>query len=201
MKEETKAKEMEKNSQNQNNNHHQNKAKEETKLKERIEKLNADCEHWKNEYYRAYADMKNLRDAIEKDHREMVKYRAAGFIEDLLPILDGFHMALNCEIESQEMQNFLTGFEFIYRNMVSVLENEGVSEVSPKIGDKFDPNSMSALETQYDEGEPNRVLKVNVNGYKLHDRLIRPAIVVVSTNKKDENKEENKNEEASKMDA
>ena len=145
--------------------------------------------------------MKNLRDAIEKDHREMVKYRAAGFIEDLLPILDGFHMALNCEIKSQEMQNFLTGFEFIYRNMVSVLENEGVSEVSPKVGDKFDPNSMSALETQYDEGEPNRVLKVNVNGYKLHDRLIRPAIVVVSTNKKDENKEENKNEEASKMDA
>ena len=145
--------------------------------------------------------MKNLRDAIEKDHREMVKYRAAGFIEDLLPILDGFHMALNCEIKSQEMQNFLTGFEFIYRNMVSVLENEGVSEVSPKVGDKFDPNSMSALETQYDEGEPNRVLKVNVNGYKLHDRLIRPAIVVVSTNKKDENKEENKNEEASNMDA
>ena len=200
MKEETKAKEMEKNSQNQNNNHHQNKAKEEAKLKERIEKLNADCEHWKNEYYRAYADMKNLRDAIEKDHREMVKYRASGFIEELLPILDGFHMALSCEIRSQEMQNFLTGFEFIYRNMVSVLENEGVSEVSPKVGDKFDPNSMSALETQFDEGEPNRVLKVNAKGYKLHDRLIRPAIVVVSTNKKDEEKQEN-NQEASNLDA
>jgi molecular chaperone GrpE len=199
MKEETKAKEMDQHN-NQNNKHPQNKAKEETKLKERITKLEADCNHWKNEYYRAYADMKNLRDSIEKDHREVLKYRAAGFIEDLLPILDGFHMALSIETTSQEMKNFLTGFEFIYRNMVSVLESEGVNEVSPKVGDVFDPHSMSALETQFDEGEPNRILKVNAKGYKLHDRLIRPAIVVVSTNKKDEPKEENNNE-ASNMDA
>ena len=185
----------------QENRHQQNhKAKEEIKLKERIEKLNADCEHWKNEYYRAYADMKNLRDSIEKDHKEIIKYRAAGFVENLLPILDGFHMALNAEVKSEEMKNFLIGFEFIYRNMVSVLENEGVSEISPKVNDAFNPQVMSALETKYDEGEPNRVLKVNVNGYKLHDRLIRPAIVVVSTNKKDEDKDK-KPEEAPKMDA
>jgi molecular chaperone GrpE len=200
MKEETKAKEMQQNNNQNNNKHPQNKAKEEAKLKERIAKLEADCNQWKNEYYRAYADMKNLRDSIEKDHREVLKYRAAGFIGDLLPILDGFHMALSIETTSQEMKNFLTGFEFIYRNMVSVLESEGVNEVSPKVGDVFDPNTMSALETKFDEGEPNRVLKVNAKGYKLHDRLIRPAIVVVSTNKKDEPKEENNNE-ASKMDA
>jgi len=176
------------------------KAKEEAKLKEKLEKANADCDHWKNEYYRAYADMKNLRDSIEKDHREVLKYRAAGFVENLLPILDGFHMALSCEATSQEMKNFLTGFEFIYRNMVSVLENEGVSELSPKIGEAFDPTSMSAIETKYDEGKPNRVLEIKVKGYKLHDRLIRPSIVVVSTNKKDEEKSENK-DEASDMDA
>ncbi len=185
----------------QNNKHQQNpKFKEENKLKEKLEKVTADSEHWKNEYYRAYADMKNLRDSIEKDHREIIKYRAAGFVENLLPILDGFHMALSCETTSQEMKNFLIGFEFIYRNMVSVLENEGVSEVSPKVGDGFDPKFMSALETKFDEGEPNRILEVKAKGYKLHDRLIRPAIVVVSTDKKDEPKED-KNDESSKMDA
>lgn len=168
--------------------------------KEKIEKLSADVEHWKNEYYRAYADMKNLRDAIEKDHREVIKYRAAGFVENLLPILDGFHMALQCKATSQEMQNFLTGFEFIYRNMVSVLENEGITEISPKVDDSFDPNTMSAIEVKFDEGKPNRVLKVNTCGYKLHDRLIRPSIVVVSTDKKDEPKKENK-EESPKLDA
>ena len=128
-------------------------SKKENKAKEQIEKLSSDLEHWKNEYYRAYADMKNLRDSIEKDHREAIKYRAEGFIENLLPILDGFHMALQCKASSQEMQNFLTGFEFIYRNMVSVLENEGVTEISPKVDDEFDPNTMSAIETKFDEGK------------------------------------------------
>lgn len=166
---------------------------------EKLAKLNADLEHWKNEYYRAYADMQNLRKQVEKDHREAIKYRAEGFIENLLPILDGFHMALQVETTTQEMKNFLVGFEFIYRNLVSVLENEGVSEIAPKIGDTFDPQTMQALETFYDEKtEPNKVVKVNVKGYKLHDRLIRPSIVVVSTNKKDEPKQEN---ESPKLDA
>ena len=158
---------------------------------EKLAKLNADLEHWKNEYYRAYADMQNLRKQVEKDHREAIKYRAEGFIENLLPILDGFHMALEANVTSQEMKNFLVGFEFIYRNLVSVLENEGVSELAPKVGDQFDPSTMQAIETVYDESiKPNTITKVNVKGYKLHDRLIRPSIVVVSTNKKDEPKEE-----------
>ena len=58
------------------------KAKE--KYLEEIEKLKADVNHWKNEYYRAYADTKNLRDNLEKDHRDAMKYRAEGFIESLL---------------------------------------------------------------------------------------------------------------------
>lgn len=168
------------------------KEKKTNEKEDKLAKLNADLEHWKNEYYRAYADMQNLRKQVEKEHREAIRYRSAGFIENLLPILDGFHMALQTEVSSQEMKNFLVGFEFIYRNLVSVLENEGVTEIAPKIGDDFDPETMQAIETQFDEkAEPNKVVKVNVKGYKLHERLIRPSIVVVSTNKKDEPNEEN----------
>ena len=170
------------------------KEKKTSENAEKLAKLNADVEHWKNEYYRAYADMQNLRKQVEKDHREAIKYRAEGFIENLLPILDGFHMALQAEATSQEMKNFLVGFEFIYRNLVSVLENEGVSELAPKVGDQFDPSTMQAIETVHDENiKPNTITKVNVKGYKLHDRLIRPSIVVVSTNKKDEPEEEKEN--------
>ena len=171
------------------------KEKQTSENAEKLAKLNADVEHWKNEYYRAYADMQNLRKQVEKDHHEAIRYRAAGFIENLLPILDGFHMALQAEATSQEMKNFLVGFEFIYRNLVSVLENEGVSEIAPKVGDEFDANTMQAIETIFDESvKPNTVMKVNVKGYKLHERLIRPSIVVVSTNKKDEPKPEQKEE-------
>lgn len=136
--------------------------------------------------------MQNLRKSVEKDHHEAIKYRAEGFISNLLPILDGFHMALQNEPSSQEMKNFLTGFEYIYRNLVNVLEQEGVKEISPKVDEEFNSDYMQALETQFDEGKPNRVLKVLTNGYKLHEHLVRPAMVIVSTNKKDEDKKEEK---------
>lgn len=134
--------------------------------------------------------MQNLRKSVEKDHHEAIKYRAEGFVSNLLPILDGFHMALQNEATSEEMKNFLTGFEYIYRNLVSVLEQEGVKEFAPKVDDEFDAEYMQALEAQYDEGKPNRVLKVLTNGYKLHEHLVRPAMVIVSTDKKDEEKKE-----------
>ena len=80
-------------------------AKEEKKiaeLEEQLAKLKADVEHWKNEYYRAYADTQNLRKSLEKEHSDIIKYRAIGFIEDLLPVLDSFHVVLENEPPSEE---------------------------------------------------------------------------------------------------
>ena len=164
-------------------------AKEEKKvaeLEEQLAKLKADSEHWKNEYYRAYADTQNLRKSLEKEHSDIIKYRAMGFIEDLLPVLDSFHMALANEPTSQELKNYLVGFQFVYRNLVNVLENEGVKEISPNIGDKFSDKSMNAVDVTVQEGEENLVTKVYAKGYELHGRLIRPAQVSVSKNKKEE---------------
>ena len=171
-------------------NHKKSFKKKIEKLNEEIDKLKADSEHWKNEYYRAYADTKNLRSNLEKEHMAAIKYRAEGFIEDLLPVLDSFYLALANEPTDPALKNYLIGFQYIYRNLVSVLENEGVSEISPKVGDKFDPSVMNATEVIEDEGEENRVLKIYTKGYKLHDRLIRPVNVGVSGHKKEENNQE-----------
>lgn len=160
------------------------------KLNEEIEKLKAENDHWKNEYYRAYADTKNLRNSLEKEHQAAIRYRAEGFIEDLLPVLDSFYLALANEPTDPALKNYLIGFQYIYKNLESVLENEGVSEISPKVGDKFDPSIMNAMEVMEDEGEENLVKKVYTKGYKLHDRLIRPANVAVSAHKKLDNNED-----------
>lgn len=160
------------------------------KLNEEIEKLKAENDHWKNEYYRAYADTKNLRNSLEKEHLAAIRYRAEGFIEDLLPVLDSFYLALANEPTDPALKNYLIGFQYIYKNLESVLENEGVSEISPKVGDKFDPSIMNAMEVMEDEGEENLVKKVYTKGYKLHDRLIRPANVAVSAHKKLDNNED-----------
>lgn len=158
------------------------------KLAEEVEKLKAEVDHWKNEYYRAYADTKNLRNSIEKDYKEALKYRSEGFIEELLPVLDSFHMALANEPTDPALKNYLTGFQYVYRNLVSILENEGVSEIAPNVGDIFDPHLMNAVDTEEKEQE-NVVLKIYGKGFKLHDRIVRPAMVQVSV-RKVENKEE-----------
>ena len=155
-------------------------------LEEELAKANAAVEHWKNEYYRAYADTKNLRTNLEKEHSEAMKYRAMGFIEELLPVLDSFHVVLENEPPSEEIRNYLVGFQFIYRNLVSALENEGVKEIAPKVGDKFSDKNMDAVDITVQEGEENLITKVYAKGYELHGRLIRPARVSVSKNKKEE---------------
>lgn len=161
------------------------------KKDEEIEKLKLESDKWKNEYYRAYADMANLRKDIQKDHSEAVKYRLEGFVSDLVSVLDSFEIALKHDPKSEETKNFLTGFQFVHSNLMNILENEGISIITPKLDDKFDEKVMQAVDKIQDDGEENLVKEVILKGYKLHDHLIRPAMVKVSAHEI-ENKEENK---------
>ncbi|MGN1278558.1 MAG: nucleotide exchange factor GrpE [Candidatus Onthovivens sp.] len=172
--------------------------KEERNVEEELLKAKSDAEHWKNEYYKAYADMANLRKQIEKDHRESLKYRIEGFAENLLSILDAFDMALKNKPTTTEMKNYLIGFEYVHNSLLSVLENEGIQILEPKIGDKFDENTMHAVETKESDGEENLITEVRMKGYKLHDHLIRAAMVAVSKHPspKDEKEEDNREEES-----
>ncbi len=164
------------------------------KKDEEIEKLQADMEHWKNEYYKAYADMANLRKDIQKDHQEVIKYRVEGFVDELLPILDAFDIALSANVTSEEMKNYLQGFKYVYSQLINVLQNEGIQVIDPKIDEKFNVATMHAVETVEDDGEENLVKKVNTKGYKLYDHLIRAAMVVTSKHKEVVNEEATKEE-------
>lgn len=171
------------------------KKKEKEKLLTELAEARAETKKWQNEYYRVFADMENLRRSIEKDHHEALRYRAEGFINSLLPILDGFHAALKEEnAMTAEMKSYLTGFSYLYKNLVSVLVSEGVEEIDPKVGGPFDPKTMDALETKETDGPENIVLKVHAKGYRLHDHLIRPALVLVSLKPVIKDTEETKKE-------
>ncbi len=165
------------------------------KQEEEITKLKADLEHWKNEYYKAYADMANLRKSMEKDQREALKYRVEGFAQNLLQVLDAFDMAFKQEATNDVVKNYLVGFQYVYKQLVNILTDEGIVEIEPKVGDKFNESTMHAVDTIEDDGEENIVKKVNLKGYKLYEHLIRPAMVVVtkkpSEDEKDDKKEEN----------
>ena len=153
------------------------------KLTEAAEVERKEKEEWKNKAYLAYADTANLRKSLEADHRNALRYRAQGFIENLLPALDSMYLALKAEPNGQEAKNYQQGFQFIYNQIQAALESEGVSEILPKVGDEFDPNVMHAMEVEETDGEPNKVTLVMRKGYRLHEKLIAPAMVKVSKKK------------------
>lgn len=161
------------------------------KLTEQLETATKAADEWKNKYYSVFADMENARKQNDKDRINFIKYRAMGFIEKLLPILDGFHFATMHTPEDEVMKNFVLGFTNIYKQLIDALASEGVKEIAPKIGQAFDANTMYAIDTEYDaQQEPNMISKVFTNGYMLHDRMVRAATVITTTNKEPETSEE-----------
>ncbi len=166
------------------------KNKYDEKLLKEIDKLTKEVETWKDKAYRTAADCDNLRKSYEKDHENLLKYRAMGFIEKLLPALDSFHLSLMVKPDNPALANYVKGFEMIYRQILTSLEQEGVSQISPEVGVEFNADTMQAIDVKPGE-EDNKVLQVYSNGYMLKDRLIRPAMVVVSKKpvQKDEEEE------------
>ena len=93
------------------------------------------------------------------------------------------------------MKNYLIGFQYVQNSLLSILENEGVTKIEPKVGDKFDVNIMHAVEAVEDEGEENIVKEVTLKGYKLYDHLVRAAMVVVSKHPTPNDVKEEENDE------
>ena len=141
--------------------------------------------------------MDNLRKKMDKDHQVMFKYRGQGFLEALLPVFDNFYYCFKFKPEDPTLAAYCKGFEMIYNQMVQALESEGVKEIVPELNKKFDPSIMQAVDVEEGE-EDNLVTKVMNKGYMLKDRLIRPAMVVVSKKPQDEEKVE---EEAVEVDS
>ena len=171
------------------------KNKQEDKLLKQIETLTKEVEIWKDKAYRTAADCDNLRKSYEKDHETLLKYRAMGFVEKLLPALDSFHLSLMVKPDNPSLANYVKGFEMIYRQILSSLEQEGVKQISPEIGSHFDADTMQAIDVK-DGEEDDKIIQVYSNGYMLKDRLVRPAMVVVSKipEQKDEKESKEKND-------
>lgn len=170
----------------------------EQRLAQEIAELKEEVAKWKNEYYKVHADMANARKQDAKDKQAFIKYRAVEFIEKILPVVDIFNKVLSVEVKDEVLKNYLTGFSFVHRQLIEALTSEGVTEIAVKEGEMFNGDYMYALEQQYDPDlKQNTVISVHNNCYKLHDRIVRPAMVVVSTNikKEDEQQEEIKPED------
>ncbi len=150
-------------------------------------------DNFKEKYVKVLAEMENLRKRFESERQDVMKYKASSFIQNILPTVDMFEMALNAQNLSDEVKNWLVGFEMIFNNFKTALESEGVKEIKVNKGDEFDANFHFAIEeVETDEVESGKIYQVKSKGYTLHDKLIRPATVVVA--KKEVQQEETKEE-------
>lgn len=157
--------------------------KEETKeptQEEIIQGLLVQLDKAKNDVARAYADTENMKKRLQKEADTAKKYRFQQVGLEILPILDSMELALKVESEDEAIKNYVKGFEMIHKQLVGVLENEGVKPIEA-LNKPFDHNTMQALMQEAKEGvEPGIVIEVLQKGYMLKDRILRPALVKVS---------------------
>lgn len=149
-------------------------------LNAEIEALQSQLAESKNNLLRAYADTDNTRKRLQKEAETAKKYRFQNAALEILPILDNMDLALANVPANEEAATFVKGFEMIRTQLVNALANEGVQEIEA-LNKPFDANLMQGLMTEKVEGvEPGMVTQVLQKGYKLKDRMLRPALVKVS---------------------
>lgn len=151
----------------------------------RVEAENAEL---KDQLTRRQADFENYRKRVDRERSETYNRVNADVATKLLPVLDNLKRALEAESsvessESDEFRHFLSGVDLIYKQLNGVLEAMGVKPV-PAVGEQFDPHIHEAVVTEAtDDYEPDTVMQEIVAGYRLGDKLIRPALVKVATRK------------------
>ena len=151
-----------------------------TEEESKIQELENHVSDLSNRLLRAQADYENFRRRSREEKEAAAKYRAQSLVEQLLPVLDNFDRALMIKPESEEAKSLLQGMEMVHRQLQEALIKEGV-EIIQTIGQKFDPHLHQAImQVESDEYESNHVVEELQKGYKLKDRVVRPAMVKVN---------------------
>ena len=128
-------------------------------------------------WLRAKAETENVRRRAQEDIIKAGKFAADKFAQSMLPVKDSLEAAL--ATENATLETFKQGVELTLKQLVSAFQSANVSEINP-LGEKFDPNKHQAISAIEADGEPNTVINVLQKGYLLHERTMRPALVVVS---------------------
>jgi len=145
-------------------------------LKARLDDEKSKAESYLANWQRAAADYQNLKRRAEKEREEYGRLATAALVINILPLLDDLERALTSVDIRLAGLTWVDGIRLIYRKFQAVLEAAGVSEIKAE-GETFDPNLHEAV--MYGEGEEGKVVSEVQKGYRLGDRVIRPAMVVV----------------------
>ena len=154
----------------------------EPSLEEEYARVCAELEEQKQESLRILADAENLKKRLVREKEEFCKFATSGIIESILPVVDNLELALQHGKSDQACDNLVQGVAMTLNIFKEVLQKNGLTIIGKdQVGAPFDPSIHEAMsqvvDPSMDSGCVNQVLQT---GYKLHDRLLRPAKVVVT---------------------
>ncbi|WP_343080398.1 nucleotide exchange factor GrpE [Ostreiculturibacter nitratireducens] len=156
-------------------------------MAEELAQLRAERDEFKDRFMRALADAENARKRGERDRREAEQYGGSKLARDLLPVYDNLRRALDAANEEQReiASALIEGVELTLRELVHVFTKHGIQPVSPAVGEAFDPQIHQAMfEAPVPGTKAGDIIQVMTEGFLLHDRLLRPAQVGVSSTPK-----------------
>jgi molecular chaperone GrpE len=149
-------------------------------VSEEIKKLQEQSEKYKNDFLYLRAEFENYKRNAIKERSEAIKFGAERLVNEVLGVTDNFERALQAKVTPENLSTYIQGVEMTAKELNNVLQRNGVSELKVE-GMAFDPNTMEALSSEAtNEVAPGHVFRVFKKAYKLHDKVIRPAQVVVA---------------------
>jgi molecular chaperone GrpE len=151
-------------------------------LPETVDELRAELDQAKERVLRCQAELDNYRKRAAREMDEHRRYANIGLIRELLPVLDNVQRAIEAAEKSADGSGLLDGVKLVAQQLQGVLERHHCVKIEA-LGAPFDPHLHHAiLQQPSDEHPANTVITVTQDGYQLHDRVVRPSQVIVSTN-------------------
>ncbi len=153
-------------------------------MEQELANLQAERDEMHDRMMRALADAENSRKRAEKDRRDAQLYGGSRIARDMLPVYDNLSRALSAANDEtrQAAAGLVEGVELTLRELTNILTKHGVERVSPEVGDMFDPHLHQAMfEAPVPDTRAGQIIQVMAEGFQLHDQLLRPAQVGVSS--------------------
>jgi molecular chaperone GrpE len=149
-----------------------------------LDELRAERDEYRDRFMRALADAENARKRSEKDRREAEQYGGSKMARDMLPVFDNMKRAIDAASEEQKEASkaLIEGIELTMRELLNVFQKHGIRVVTPEVGERFNPQEHQAMfEAPVPGTRAGDIIQVAAEGFFLHDRLLRPAQVGVSS--------------------
>jgi molecular chaperone GrpE len=155
-------------------------------LKERAATLEQERNDFRNLLQHTRADFENYQKRAQRDLAQERRYAHGPLAHDLLPIFDNFERALEAARQAGETGPLVQGVTMVQSQILDILKRHGITRIEA-LGQPFDPNLHEAVSQQPSDQKPNTVLQVLENGFMIHDRVLRPARVIVSAPARNDN--------------